>query len=78
MNMNKMMMAGGLAVALLSGAAQAQVIGGDLTVNGSRDDVEFFGGDIQITGDIDGSVSGIAGDARIDANVAGDIEFFGG
>lgn len=78
MSMNKMMMAGGLAVALLGSASHAQMIGGDLTVDGSREDVIFLGGDITVTGEIEGSVSGIAGDARIDANVSGDIEFFGG
>ncbi len=78
MMINKIMMAGGLAVALLTGGAQAQVIGGDITVDGSRDDVIFFGGDINVSGDVDGSVSGIAGSARIDANITGDVEFFGG
>ncbi len=78
MSMMKWMMAGGLAVTLLSGAASAQVIGGDTTIDGSRDDVAFLGGELTVRGDIQGSVSGIAGEANIDANVTGDIEFFGG
>lgn len=78
MSMKRIMMAGGLAVALLAGAGQAQVVGGEITVDGSRDDVAFLGGELNVRGDVDGSVSGIAGEANIDANVTGDIEFFGG
>ncbi|MBR9825381.1 MAG: multidrug effflux MFS transporter [Alphaproteobacteria bacterium] len=78
MSMNKMIMAGGLAVALLTGASHAQMIGGEVTVNGSSDDVAFLGGELTVRGDIQGSVSGIAGEANIDANISGDIEFFGG
>ncbi|WP_300529787.1 polymer-forming cytoskeletal protein [Maricaulis sp.] len=78
MDFKKLIMAGGLALAVLTGAAQAQIIGGDVVVDGSRDDVIFLGGEMQVSGTVEGDVFGMAGDARIDANVTGDVQFFGG
>lgn len=78
MDFKKLIMAGGLALAVLSGAAQAQIIGGDISVDGSRDDVIFLGGEMEVTGTVEGDVFGMAGEAQINANITGDVQFFGG
>lgn len=78
MTMRAMIAALGLAALNFAAPAGAQVIGGDVEIDGSRDDVVFLGGSMTITGDVDGDVFAIAGDGRINANVEGNIEFFGG
>lgn len=78
MNIRHILTAGGLAVLALGSAASAQVIGGDLNINGSSDDVHFFGGQMRINGEIDGDIFAISGDGEIDATVNGNIEVFGG
>tara|TARA_R110002124_G_scaffold14636_9_gene64871 strand:- start:1866 stop:3167 length:1302 start_codon:yes stop_codon:yes gene_type:complete len=71
-------MAAGLAFFALASAGAAQVIGGEVNINGSGDDIHFLGGELNIRGDIDGNIFAVAGDGRIDADVHGDVEFFGG
>ena len=78
MNMFKQIMAAGLAFFAISLGANAQVIGGEVNIDGSRDDVTFIGGELNIRGEIDGDIFAISGDGRIDAVVHGDVEFFGG
>lgn len=78
MNMFKQIMAAGLAFFAISMGANAQVIGGEVNIDGSRDDVTFFGGELDIRGDIDGDIFAVAGDGRINAVVHGDVSFFGG
>lgn len=78
MDLKKLIMAGGLALAVLAGGAQAQIIGGDVVVDGSRDDVIFLGGEMNVSGTVEGDVFGMAGEAQIDADVSGDVQFFGG
>ncbi len=78
MNFRNILTAGGLAVLTLGAGAEAQVIGGDLNIDGSRNDVDFFGGEMRVTGEVDGDIFAIAGDGEIDAIVDGDIEIFGG
>ena len=78
MTIKHMLMALGLAMISTTGAAPAQVIGGEVEIDGSRDDVNFLGGDISVRGEIDGDISAIAGDGRIDAVVRGSVHFFGG
>lgn len=68
----------GLAISIATGAAHAQVIGGEVEIDGSRDDVIFLGGDMSVRGEIDGDISAVAGDGRIDAVVHGSVHFFGG
>ena len=74
----KQVMAAGLAFFALASAGAAQVIGGEVNINGSGDDIHFLGGELNIRGDIDGNIFAVAGDGRIDADVHGDVEFFGG
>jgi cytoskeletal protein CcmA (bactofilin family) len=78
MNSFKQIMAAGLALVAISAGANAQVIGGEVNIDGSRDDVTFIGGELDIRGEIDGDIFAISGDGRIDAIVHGDVEFFGG
>lgn len=78
MNLKTILTAGGLAVLALGASAHAQVIGGDLNIDGSRNDVTFFGGEMRVTGEVDGDIFAVAGDGEIDATVAGDVEIFGG
>ena len=78
MNIRNILAAGGLAAATLTGLAGAQVVGGDLNIDGSRNNVTFFGGEMRVTGEIDGNIFAIAGDGVIDATVDGDVEIFGG
>ncbi|MBO6797835.1 hypothetical protein [Maricaulis sp.] len=78
MNIRHILTAGGLAVLTLGSSAGAQVIGGDLNINGSSDDVHFFGGQMRINGEIDGDIFAISGDGEIDATVNGNLEVFGG
>ncbi|WP_417481805.1 hypothetical protein [Maricaulis sp.] len=78
MNMFKQVMAAGLAFFAITATGYAQVIGGEVTIDGSRDDIHFLGGDLHIRGDVDGDVFAISGDGRIDATIHGDVEFFGG
>ena len=78
MNIRHILTAGGLAVLALGTTANAQVIGGDLNINGSSDDVHFFGGQMRISGEIDGDIFAISGDGEIDATVNGSLEVFGG
>ncbi|WP_417489300.1 hypothetical protein [Maricaulis sp.] len=74
----KQIMAAGLACVALASAGTAQVIGGEVNINGSGDDIHFLGGELNIRGEIDGDIFAVAGDGRIDADVHGDVEFFGG
>ncbi|SDL91486.1 hypothetical protein SAMN04488568_10336 [Maricaulis salignorans] len=74
----KQIMAAGLACVALASTGNAQVIGGEVNINGSGDDIHFLGGELNIRGDIDGDIFAVAGDGRIDADVHGDVEFFGG
>ncbi|WP_339745204.1 hypothetical protein [uncultured Maricaulis sp.] len=78
MNMFKQIMAAGLAFFAISVAAHAQTIGGEVNIDGSRDDVTFIGGELSIRGDIDGDIFAISGNGRIDAVVHGDVQYFGG
>jgi len=71
-------MAGGLAISIFAGAASAQIIGGDVEVDGSSQDVVFLGGEMEIRGQIDGDIKGVAGSVRVDANVTGSVQLFGG
>jgi hypothetical protein len=47
MNSFKQIMAAGLAFFAISMGANAQVIGGEVNIDGSRDDVTFIGGELQ-------------------------------
>ena len=78
MTIKHMLMALGLATISMTGAVSAQVIGGEVEIDGSRDDVNFLGGDMSVRGVIDGDISAIAGDGHIDAEVRGSVHFFGG
>ncbi len=81
MNINKMrklVMAGGLAISLFTGAATAQVIGGEVNVEGSSHDVIFLGGEMDVRGQIDGDIKGIAGSIQVDADVRGSVQLVGG
>ncbi|WP_291842480.1 hypothetical protein [Maricaulis sp.] len=76
--MKKWIMAGGLAISLFAGAASAQVIGGDVEVNGSNNDVIFLGGEMSVRGQINGDIKGVAGMVNIDADVTGSVQLVGG
>lgn len=76
--MRKMVMAGGLAISLLTGAATAQVIGGEVDVEGSSNDVIFLGGEMDVRGLVDGDIKGIAGVIQVDADVRGSVQLVGG
>lgn len=78
MTMKAMIAAVGLAASALTAPGFSQVIGGDVDIDGSRDDVVFLGGDMNVSGRIEGDVSGIAGEALIDGDVTGSVEIFGG
>lgn len=78
MTMRAMLAAVGLAASALTAPGFAQVIGGDVEIEGSRNDVKFLGGEMEVTGHIEGNVAGIAGQARIDAEIDGGVEFLGG
>ena len=78
MTIKTMIMAMGLAATMWAGSAQAQVIGGDVVIDGSRHDVIFLGGELDVSGEIDGNIHAVAGEGDIDAVVHGDIEFLGG
>lgn len=78
MTIKNTIMALGLAIFIATGAANAQVIGGEVEIDGSQDDVIFLGGDMTVRGEIEGDISAIAGDGRIDAVVHGSVHFFGG
>ncbi|WP_417468205.1 hypothetical protein [Maricaulis sp.] len=78
MNMFKRIMAAGLAFLAMSAAGYAQVIGGEVTINGSSDDIHFLGGELNIRGEVDGDIFAVSGDGQIDATIHGDVEFFGG
>lgn len=78
MNIKHTIMALGLAITAMTGAAGAQVIGGEVEIDGSGNDVVFLGGDMTVRGQVQGDISAIAGDGRIDADVTGSIHFFGG
>jgi cytoskeletal protein CcmA (bactofilin family) len=78
MTIKHMIMAMGLAISIATGAAGAQVIGGEVEIDGSRDDVIFLGGDMSVRGEILGDISAVAGDGQVDANVHGSVHFFGG
>ncbi|WP_417492160.1 hypothetical protein [Maricaulis sp.] len=78
MNMFKRIMAAGLAFLAMTAAGYAQVIGGEVTINGSSDDIHFLGGELNIRGEVDGDIFAVSGDGQIDATVHGDVEFFGG
>lgn len=76
--MRRMVMAGGLAITLFTGAATAQVIGGEVNVEGSSHDVIFLGGEMDVRGQIDGDIKGIAGSIQVDADVSGSVQLVGG
>ena len=78
MNMLKRIMAAGLAFIAVTATGYAQVIGGEVTINGSSDDIHFLGGELNIRGDVDGDIFAVSGDGRIDGTIHGDVEFFGG
>ncbi|MBO6766500.1 hypothetical protein [Maricaulis sp.] len=78
MSIKHTIMALGLAITAMTGAAGAQVIGGEVEIDGSGNDVVFLGGDMTVRGNVQGDISAIAGDGRIDADVTGSIHFFGG
>tara|TARA_R110000868_G_scaffold2321_7_gene17311 strand:- start:28013 stop:29392 length:1380 start_codon:yes stop_codon:yes gene_type:complete len=78
MKIFKLIAAVGLAVSVLTGGVNAQMIGGEVSVDGSNDDVRFFGGELNVRGEIDGDIFAITGDGEIDATVHGDVKFFGG
>lgn len=71
-------MALGLAMSIGATAAPAQVIGGEVDIEGSRHDVIFLGGEIRVRGEIDGDVSALAGEGDIDADIRGALHFLGG
>lgn len=78
MFLKKLILAAGLAVALVS-PATAQVIGGDVNMTVDRDDdLRIFAGDINITGRIGGDLRAIGGDINIDATVGGEVNVAGG
>ncbi|HAQ33919.1 MAG: hypothetical protein CMF74_04780 [Maricaulis sp.] len=78
MLMKQIILAAGLAVALVS-PVSAQVIGGDINMNVDRDDdLRVFAGDIDITGRIGGSLRAVGGDINIDAAVGEDVHLGGG
>lgn len=72
------MLAAGLALSALAPAAQAQIIGGEVEIDGSRNDVIFIGGEMNVRGDVRGEIFAIAGEVDIDADVSGDISIFAG
>ncbi|WP_041636862.1 hypothetical protein [Maricaulis maris] len=72
------MMAGGLAISLFAGNASAQIIGGEVDVDGSRHDVVFLGGEMDVRGQVEGDIKGIAGSIRVDADVTGSVQLVGG
>ena len=84
MNIKAIIMAAGLAVSGavtgLAATAQAQLIGGEISVDGDhwRDDVNILAGEITIRGRVDGDVQGVGGDVEIDADVQGDVNVAGG
>jgi len=72
------MMAGGLAISLLTGNASAQIIGGEVEIDGSRQDVVFLGGEMDVRGQVEGDIKGVAGSIRVDADVTGSVQLVGG
>jgi hypothetical protein len=68
----------GLAISTITASAGAQVIGGEVEIDGSSNDVIFLGGDMTVRGRVDGDISAIAGDGLVDADVTGSVHFFGG
>ncbi|MAC39885.1 MAG: hypothetical protein CMF76_04475 [Maricaulis sp.] len=78
MSIKHTIMALGLAITAMTGAAGAQVIGGEVEIDGSGNDVVFLGGDMTVRGNVQGDISAIAGEGEIDADVTGSIHFFGG
>ena len=77
-SMKKWIMAGGLAISMFAGSATAQVIGGDVAIDGSNDDVIFLGGEIDVRGQINGDIKGVAGSIRVNADVTGSVQLAGG
>lgn len=78
MNIKQTIMALGLAICTLTSAAGAQIIGGEVDIDGAGNDVIFLGGDMSVRGRIEGDISAIAGEGRVDADVTGSVHFFGG
>ena len=78
MTIKKTIVALGLAISTITASAGAQVIGGEVDIDGSSNDVIFLGGDMTVRGRVDGDVSAIAGDGLVDADVSGSVHFFGG
>ncbi|WP_323761265.1 hypothetical protein [Maricaulis sp.] len=76
--MRKLVMAGGLAITLFTGTATAQVIGGEVNVEGSSRDVIFLGGEMDVRGQIDGDIKGVAGSIQVNADVRGSVQLVGG
>ncbi|MHA6288609.1 hypothetical protein [Maricaulis sp. CAU 1757] len=78
MNIKSILLAISLAFAGPLAMAEAQVIGGEVEIDGSSDDVIFFGGDMVVRGVIEGDIFAITGEGDIDATVRGDVEYLGG
>ncbi|WP_203292266.1 polymer-forming cytoskeletal protein [Maricaulis parjimensis] len=78
MNIKRYVMALGLAIGLGTSAVSAQMIGGEVDIDGHRSDVIFLGGELTVRGDVQGDVAALAGEGDIDANVSGSINFLGG
>ena len=78
MTMKRFVMALGLAIGLGTAPVSAQMVGGEVDIDGHRSDVHFFGGELTVRGDVEGDVAALAGEGDIDANVAGSVHFIGG
>ncbi|OLF77950.1 hypothetical protein AWH62_04595 [Maricaulis sp. W15] len=76
--MKTWVMVGGLAISLFAGAASAQVIGGDVEIDGSNHDVIFLGGEMNVRGQVNGDIKGVAGSVRVNADVTGSVQLVGG
>lgn len=78
MIIKRFVMALGLAIGLGATPVSAQMIGGEVDIDGHRSDVHFFGGELTVRGDVQGDVAALAGEGDIDANVTGSVNFIGG
>ncbi len=78
MIIKRFVMALGLAIGLGTSAVSAQMIGGEVDIDGHRSDVRFFGGELTVRGDVEGDVSALAGEGDIDARITGSVNFIGG
>ena len=78
MIIKRFVMALGLAIGLGTSAVSAQMIGGEVDIDGHRSDVHFFGGELTVRGEVQGDVAALAGEGDIDAHVTGSVNFIGG